>query len=89
MYNITYKKEAQKLLRKMPGKIVKSFRNDFEKLAKDIERTDLDLKALTGSPYYRLRVGEYRAIYQIDNGKLIITVFTVKPRGDIYKWLRK
>ena len=89
MYQIIYKKEAQKFLKKMPARIAGLFKSGFEKLAEDIERVDLDIKCLSGSPYYRLRVGDYRAIYQIDNGELIITVFTVKPRGDVYKWLHK
>ena len=89
MYKITYKKDSLKTLRKMPANIAKSFRDNFEKLAEDIERTDLDIKSLAGSPYHRLKIGDYRGIYQCDNGELIITVFTIKPRGDVYKWLHK
>ena len=89
MYQVTYKKAAQKFLKKVPVRISGLFKSGFKKLAEDIERVDLDIKYLSGSPYYRMRVGDYRAIYQLDNGELIITVFTVKPRGDAYKWLHK
>ena len=33
---------------------------------------------------YRLRVGNYRIIYEIDNGELIIIVIDVGNRGEIY-----
>ena len=34
---------------------------------------------------YRLRVGDYRIIYTIDNGELIVCVVDAGNRGDIYK----
>jgi len=40
---------------------------------------------MTNSPYYRLRVGDYRVILDIDDGKLIVLVLKVGTRGDVYK----
>ncbi|MCL2198651.1 MAG: type II toxin-antitoxin system RelE/ParE family toxin [Defluviitaleaceae bacterium] len=34
---------------------------------------------------FRLRVGSYRVIYSIEEGKLIIRIIEVGNRGDIYK----
>ena len=45
-----------------------------------------DRKALQGHPgYYRLRVGEYRIIYTIENDYLIVRITRAGNRGDIYK----
>lgn len=33
----------------------------------------------------RLRVGDYRIIYRVDNGRLIVLVIDAGSRGDIYK----
>lgn len=45
-----------------------------------------DIKKLKGHDnLLRLRVGDYRIIYTIDNGKLIIYVIDIDNRGDIYK----
>lgn len=45
-----------------------------------------DIKAMRGySGYYRLRVGDYRIIYTVDNDILVVRVIEVGNRGDIYK----
>jgi len=38
---------------------------------------------------YRLRVGDYRIIYQVDGGKLIILVVHVGHRKDVYRHLKR
>ena len=44
-------------------------------------------KKLVGdlSPFYRLRVGDYRIIYDIADAKIIVTVVRVKHRKEVYK----
>ena len=45
--------------------------------------------ALTGPPRYRgqfrLRMGDYRAIYEIDRANRRITVLRVQHRSDVYR----
>ncbi len=44
-----------------------------------------DIKRLKNhSSLFRLRVGKYRIIYSVDNGKLIIYVVDAGNRGEIY-----
>jgi len=43
------------------------------------------VKRLVGSPYYRLRVGDYRIIVDIQEDKLIIFVIELGHRKNIYK----
>jgi len=43
------------------------------------------VKKLVGSPFFRLRVGEYRVILDIKNDKLIVFVIEVGHRKNIYK----
>jgi len=53
-----------------------------------VEYTDspsLDIDALKGREGFRLRVGQYRAIYTRQDDQLIIEVVKIRPRGDIYK----
>jgi mRNA interferase RelE/StbE len=42
-------------------------------------------KKLTAKEGYRLRVGDYRVLYRIDDGARTVTVYRVKSRGDVYR----
>ena len=45
-----------------------------------------DIKALKGyDNLLRLRVGEYRIIYTVNNGECVILVIDAGNRGEIYK----
>ncbi len=37
---------------------------------------------------YRVRVGEYRLLYQVRDDILLVLVVSVRKRGDVYKKLR-
>jgi len=43
------------------------------------------VKKLKGSEDYRLRVGNWRVIYAINQGTVTITVIKIGARGDVYK----
>lgn len=85
MYTLRYKKAAAKQLWKMPSKPRQRMAGALQAIAEDPQRTDLDAKPLTGRPGYRLRVGRWRAIYQIEEDKVVVLVLDIGPRGDIYK----
>jgi mRNA interferase RelE/StbE len=42
-------------------------------------------RPLRGRPGYRLRVGDYRIIYTIDDGVLLIVVIAIGHRRDVYE----
>ncbi|MBZ5562885.1 MAG: type II toxin-antitoxin system RelE/ParE family toxin [Acidobacteriia bacterium] len=39
-------------------------------------------------PYYRIRVGDYRIIYQVDGQQLLVIVIRIGHRKDVYRHLR-
>lgn len=41
------------------------------------------------SDVWRVRVGNYRICYQIDDGKLVVLVITISTRDDVYALLRR
>ena len=80
-YKIEFDKRAIKFISKQP-------KPQRERLFKAISILPLsgDIKAMQGHPgYFRLRVGDYRVIYTVDNNVLIVRVIEVGNRGDIYK----
>jgi mRNA interferase RelE/StbE len=42
-----------------------------------------NIKKLQGKDGYRVRVGDYRILFDIENDR--IDVFKIAPRGDVYK----
>ena len=49
-----------------------------------ITNQQLDIKKLTNSTFYRLRVNNYRFIYEIIDDELVILMLDGDNRGDIY-----
>lgn len=44
-------------------------------------------RRLAGSPAYRVRIGDYRVIYEVHDDALVIVVVTVGHRRDVYaRW---
>ena len=81
MYQIIIKKKAKKFIDKLPI-------NEKRRVVSAIEQLPdgEDIKKMQGyDELLRLRVGDYRIIYTIDNGKLIVCVVDAGNRGDIYK----
>lgn len=82
-YTVVIKKLAEKFIVKLPI-------SEKERVLRAIynlpEGSDIrELKGKKNKGLYRLRVGDYRVIYTIDNGKLIVYVVDAGNRGDIYK----
>lgn len=79
-YRIEIKKRAQKFIKAQP-------RNQQERLLRAIYKLPKgDIKPLSGHQgVFRLRVGDYRVIYELDHDVLLITVVNIGNRGQIYK----
>lgn len=80
MYKIIIKKKAKKFIDKLQ-------QNEKIRVVKAIKMlpNGEDIKKLKGhSDLYRLRVGDYRIIYTVDNGELIVCVIDAGNRGEIY-----
>jgi len=83
-YNIIWKKSAQKELRKINKKEISKILNEIEKLSLNPYPTNH--KKLLGTDYiFRIRIGNYRVIYSVQNKKLIIEIIRVRHRKEIYK----
>ena len=81
MYQIIIKKVAKKFIDRLPI-------NEKRRIVSAIERlpNGEDIKKLKGHDgLLRLRVGEYRIIYTVDHGELIVYVIDAGNRGQVYK----
>jgi len=84
MFQIAYTRKALKGLKKMPANVVSGFMKGFSQLANG-KGEDLDIKKLQGRDGYRMRIGQWRAIYTYEDDQLVILVLDAGPRGGIYK----
>lgn len=81
MYRLIIKKKAKKFIDRLPL-------NEKKRVVAAIERlpNGEDIKKLKGhDDLLRLRVGEYRIIYTVNHGELIIIVIDADNRGQIYR----
>lgn len=83
MYQIIFESKAENQLKKLDKSIQDRILSSLNRIK--IRPFDYDIKRLQGSPYYRLRVGEYRVILDIQQNKLIIIVVEIGSRKNIYK----
>ena len=86
-YEIQYTKAADKFFKEH-----EDVREDYKEALKELlvgehpER--VDVKRIKGkkNDYYRIRLGSYRVIYTVINGKIVvISTLLAGARGDIYK----
>lgn len=78
MFQINYSKKAMKFLKKQDKPTQLRIVTAISKLP-----ASGDIKKLQGTEGYRLRVGDYRVLFDV-NG-LIIDIVEIGPRGQVYK----
>ncbi len=86
MYIVKFSKSAQEFLEEQSRKIQLQIAKKIELLR--INPRPSGCKKIEGRENtYRLRSGDYRIIYEIRETEIIIYVFTVGHRSDIYRFL--
>ncbi len=87
-YKIKYSNSAEKFIKKNKTIGIR-FLKAFEEIKTDKENiTFYDVKKFHSKTYndiFRLRIGDYRAVFRIIDEKLLVYVFNIGSRGDIYK----
>lgn len=81
MFSIRFSKSAEKKLYKLEKTVQKRIIHALERLR---FRPYEYVKKLIGSPYYRLKVGEYRIILDIRGDEFLVLVIHVGHRRNVY-----
>ncbi len=85
MHEIYLERTAEKDLRKLDKTIFKRIIIRIKELSKNPHPRGC--KKIVGSQNdWRIRIGEYRIIYEIDESSKKIMVMRVKPRGSVYRF---
>ena len=85
-YSVEYTEDAVKQLKKMDRFTRTMILNWISKHLEGTENPYASGRALTGdrTGFWRYRVGDYRIISKIDNGRLIILLVEIGHRSNIY-----
>lgn len=84
-YTLLIKKQAKKVLQSLARTERNRIAEKIKLLGENPDNPILDIKPLQGEPYYRLRVGQWRIIFDRDDEVKIIAIEKIKPRGGAYK----
>ena len=83
-YQIEWKPSALRELKRLDRQIVPRIVSAIESLAED--PFPAQIKKLHGGEHsYRMRVGDYRVIYEVFSGRLVVQVIRVRHRKDAYR----
>ena len=82
-YSVEFSKRVAKDLRGIPGNEVKFILAKIRGLAE--EPLPPAAKKLKGNELFRIRIGNYRVIYEIRNDRLVVFVVKVGHRKDVYE----
>lgn len=86
MYTIEQTRTFNKAFRSLPSNVQRTILGKIENLAAAPYAAQ-NVKKMQGIEAYRLRVGDYRVIYELKDSELVLLLLDVGSRGGIYNAL--
>ncbi|MBI2852157.1 MAG: type II toxin-antitoxin system RelE/ParE family toxin [Chloroflexi bacterium] len=83
MYRLEISHTAHRQLRRLPAQTQERVNKTIARLAENPRPPGA--RKLTAREGYRVRVGDYRVLYKIDDEVKMVIIFRVMPRGDVYR----
>ena len=84
-YTIEIARPAQRQLKKLDQTTRNRLSRRIDRLAKEPRPSGVVKLTDVSPPIYRLREGQYRVLYTINDGNLIVLVVRVTHRSDAYR----
>ena len=84
-YDIVFTKQATKTLQKIPATILVNIRQKIEQIAENPFLSHPNVTKLQNREGYRLRVGDWRVIYEVQQDKVVIMVLKIGLRKEVYR----
>ena len=82
-YAVFILRRAQKELSQLPSEVYEQAKKNIRSLVE--EPRPQGCKKLKGREGWRIRVGDYRIIYEIDDARSVVTVLDIGHRRDVYR----
>ena len=84
MYTLLIKPSAERDLRRLPEAIFRRINESLLAL-RDNPRPGGTVKLSANLKGWRLRVGDYRILYQINDDARMVTIVRIRHRRDVYR----
>ena len=85
-YRVEFKRSAAKALKKIPKSDQRRICDRIDSLSENLQEPAIT-KMKGDNPFHRIRVGDYRIIYEIHSDILIIMVLKIGHRKEVYRRL--
>jgi mRNA interferase RelE/StbE len=85
-YRIEFKRSAAKFLKKLPKPDRRRIRDKIDGFAENLP-DPATTKMKGDNPFHRVRVGDYRIIYEVREDILLILVLKIGHRKEVYRRL--
>ena len=82
-YNVRIKKSAEKELRALPPKYLKQIVSRIRALSAGPRPAGCE--KLSGGDRYRMRRGDYRVVYVVDDERRVVDIMKIGHRKDVYR----
>lgn len=88
-HNIEFTKSAKKEFDRLSKPVQKKVVRSLQLLQSDPYSDLLPIKRLQGiqEKLYRLRIGDYRIVYEVQDAKLLVVIIKIGHRRDVYRRL--
>jgi mRNA interferase RelE/StbE len=87
-YSVQLTKSAAKEFKKLPNTIKKKVLEAFHFLSQNPYSEILKVKKMKGPiALFRIRIGDYRIVYEIVDKKLIVVIIKIGHRKEVYQKL--
>jgi len=83
MYRIIIERKAAKEIESLSGDIIQRIIDTVKNLK--LNPRPYGSKKLIGEVGWRVRIGDYRILYMIDDNQKVITIYRVKHRKEVYR----
>ncbi len=83
-YRVEFKRSAAKALKKVPKPDRRRIRNQIDTLMESVPDPEVT-KMKGNNPFHRIRVGDYRIVYEMDEEKSVILVLKIGHRKEVYR----
>ena len=85
MYKVSLSTKSFKFLKRSDPKLREVLQRKINMLAQDPFDAALNVKKLKGREGYRLRVGDYRILYTVENNIVTIHIVDIAHRREVYQ----